>query len=94
MSTFRSTHQSGEDYEKLVGRQFHVEHVPVLISPLLLRKFGAGQVDLAYLDEEKIVLVEIKKNWQYFSSVQRQRLQQSQQLIAHVFEKDVVLRLV
>ena len=77
-----------------MGRQLHVEHVPVLISPLLLRKFGAGQVDLAYLDEEKIVLVEIKKNWQYFSSVQRQRLQQSQQLIAHVFEKDVVLRLV
>jgi hypothetical protein len=98
VNIYKTKQQIGADYEREVGEKLHAQHLPVLISPMLLRKLGAGQIDVAYLDqngqEEKIVLVEIKKNRQYFSQNQYRRLGQAQELIAAVFEKDVVLRLV
>jgi hypothetical protein len=95
---FKSKQQIGADYERQIGTKLHAENIPILISPMLLRRLGAGQIDVAYLDQtganDKIVLVEIKKNKQYFSKNQRRRLGLAQELIAAVFEKDVVLRLV
>jgi hypothetical protein len=95
---FKSKQQIGAEYEREIGIKMHSEYMPILISPMLLRRLGAGQIDVAYLDQscktDKIVLVEIKKNKQYFSQNQQRRLGQAQELIAAVFEKDVVLRLV
>ena len=33
---------------------------PLLVDPTLLRSFGLGQVDLAFFQREKIVIVEVK----------------------------------
>ena len=98
LSMFNNRQKMGDEYEQIISKEMHEKYMPVLLSPLLLRRLGAGQVDLAYLDnssrEEKIVLLEIKKNKQFFSGGQRRRLGRSQDLVASIFEKDVVLRLV
>jgi hypothetical protein len=84
--------QLGLDYETQIVARWHEQHTPVLISPMLLRRLGAGQIDLAVMDENKITLGEVKKSRAFLSKAQKQRLQRSQEFLAYVFEKDVVLR--
>ena len=73
-----------------ISKMIHQETVPVLISPVMLRKFKAGQVDIAFLDAKKLFLIEVK-NSKYPKLKQIQRLKNSQEFLSCVFNCEVML---
>lgn len=48
--------------EQDLSKQFHKQFTPLLISPKLLRKYDCGQIDLSYIKNGEIYLVEIKSS--------------------------------
>lgn len=82
----------GNDLEKEASLYYHSKFTPVLISSLVLRKRGAGQIDLSYLDKEFVTILELK-NGGILSSLQYLRLKNSGSLIGEVLNKTVFLKL-
>ncbi len=52
----------GEIAEMKLSKTLHSQYTPVLISPLLLRSYGSGQVDIAYVSDSLLTLVEVKSS--------------------------------
>lgn len=90
MSFHRQT--KGNDLEREASLYYHSKFTPVLISSLVLRKRGAGQIDLSYLDKEFVTILELK-NGGILSSLQYLRLKNSGSLIGEVLNKTVFLKL-
>lgn len=90
MSFHRQT--KGNDLEREASLYYHSKFTPVLISSLVLRKRGAGQIDLSYLDKEFVTILELK-NGGILSSSQYLRLKDSGSLIGEVLNKTVFLKL-
>lgn len=78
----------GNDIESEFTKTYHQLGIPVLISSLVLRSRGCGQVDCARLEiqnEHRMLrLQEIKTN-QWVSPVQRGRLNRSAEFLSQIF---------
>lgn len=82
----KNTFKKGSALEIKVSKKLHLDSTPVLVSANLLRKKGLGQIDLAILKEDKVLLWEIK-NSPYLSLAQKSRLLKSAQFLAFVFKQ-------
>lgn len=70
---------------------FHHDHIPCLISPLVLRDMNMGQIDLAFLTKKNgkfvINIAEIKRSM-FPSKKQLLRLKRSVSFLADVLEME------
>ena len=84
----------GADLEKKYSAIVHQYGMPVLISSLLLREIGAGQVDLAMMDYHRpvIYLYEIKSHG-HLSYIQKERLKSSSIFIGEILNCMVLWKL-
>jgi len=80
--------------EKKYSAIIHQQGIPVLLSSLLLREIGAGQVDLAMMDYNKPVvsLYEIKSHG-HLSYKQKKRLNDSAIFIGEILNCTVLRKL-
>lgn len=80
----KNPYKKGELIEKDFSLEFHRQGIPLLISSLVLRSRGAGQVDLGRLEKKMgqcwIHLLEIKAG-QNVSLRQKNRLKKSGQFL-------------
>jgi hypothetical protein len=67
--------------------------VPILISPLLLRRRGLGQIDLCYISKDIIVAAECKRGEGWVSPNQKKRLMDSIKFMSFLFNKRIRLEL-
>ncbi|MCB9093743.1 MAG: hypothetical protein H6621_01635 [Halobacteriovoraceae bacterium] len=87
--------EKGLEYEKQCSVTIHSLGIPVLISPVVLRKRGAGQIDLAIYQSEnqKIIVYEVKHEDAWgLSRGQYKRLKKSVDWIAQILQVQVGLR--
>jgi hypothetical protein len=91
----RSSHAKlGARNEAQASFGLHSQACPFLISPQILRRYGAGQVDIAVLVEGKwprLVLYEIKSSAR-LSQGQKSRLYDSQRLLSAWLGIEVVIK--
>lgn len=83
----------GEQFERELSSKFHEMYTPVLISAEVLRSRGAGQVDLCYLHEDQLSVVECK-NGGHVSQRQYIRLKNSGEILGNILDKSVFIKLV
>lgn len=76
----------GDALESLISSKIHQRYCPLLVSPTLLRRYGAGQIDVALIDQKKGVftLYECKAQLSFISSKQQLRLMNSLELISSI----------
>ena len=43
--------KKGKDFESFLSDQLHSEGIPIILSPLLLRRMNCGQIDIARIQE-------------------------------------------
>lgn len=76
------------DWSYIIHR--NPQHVPALISSLVLRSHNLGQIDVAYLkknkDEKWVIAIIETKFSQYPSMLQMQRLRRAQDYISRVLD--------
>lgn len=80
----KSTYQKGKEFEINLSKK--VPDTPVLISSKLLRSYGCGQVDLAFMRNKILFLCELKTTAQSLSILQRRRLLNSGFLLSKLLE--------
>ncbi len=85
--------KKGEKLECELSLKYHSLYTPVLISPLILRARGSGQIDLCYLKEDCLNIIECK-NGGHLAKKQFIRLKQSGELLASILDKTVFIKLV
>ncbi|MCK6595513.1 MAG: hypothetical protein L6Q33_09960 [Bacteriovoracaceae bacterium] len=90
MSFHRQT--KGNELEKEASLFYHSKYTPVLVSSLVLRKRGGGQIDLTYLHKDTLTIIELK-NGGILSPVQYFRLKDSGSLLGEVLNRTVFLKL-
>lgn len=83
----------GLAFECQQSLQIHSRGVPILLSSLVLREFGCGQIDVALLERDQVKLYELKMNG-HLSSQQWRRLQRTASLVAQYFERSVEIEFV
>lgn len=86
--------QEGEKTELYISKVFHGEGVPFLISPMLLRRRGLGQIDVCYWRKNKIIAAECKLGEGFITSQQKDRLKHSIHFLGNIFNCSVELKLV
>lgn len=67
--------------------------MPLLISSLILRERGAGQVDLAVFNKSEIILYEIK-NSGFIGANQYQRLKKAASFLSFIFLRSALIRVI
>ncbi len=90
MSFHRQT--KGNDLEREASLHYHSKYTPVLISSIVLRERGVGQIDLSYLEGDAITIMELK-NGGILSPKQYYRLKGSGSFLGDVLNKTVFLKL-
>ncbi|MFZ4714848.1 MAG: hypothetical protein ACOYL6_14110 [Bacteriovoracaceae bacterium] len=87
--------QKGRNLEKTLSYEFHQEGIPLLITPIILRRRNAGQVDLARVMRKghtKWVQIQEVKAGDGISFSQRNRLKIAAQFIGIVLKLPVELK--
>lgn len=87
----------GDLYERYLSEKAHKKFIPVLISSKFLRKFNCGQIDISYVDQGEIVLIETKSSRVGVESMfraQSRRLQRSVALLTSLFEIPVRFKII
>ena len=69
-----------------------MKETPLLISSNLLRKLGAGQIDISTISKEGIQIIE-EKHSKMLSHKQYKKLRKSSLLLASIFELPIKLTL-
>lgn len=67
--------------------------MPLLISPLILRERGAGQVDLSVFSKNEIILYEIKSSG-FLAKGQYQRLRKAASFLSAAFSRSTLIRVI
>ena len=83
--------------ERKLSAYYHGRYTPVLISPKLLRDYGCGQVDISYIENQQIILVEAKSSILGIKSYykkQKNRLVRSASLIQSLIDIPVKLKII
>lgn len=52
----------GKSVELNLSKKIHGHNKAILISSLYLRRKGLGQIDISYLNNHKLILVEVKSS--------------------------------
>lgn len=88
----------GQKFEQEISKDFHQRGIPILISPMLLRKKGLGQIDLAHLVNNKVIVYEIKSSrigkQSLYRGKQITRLRRSTFWLARIFKKHAQLKII
>lgn len=87
---FTSKQLKGHAFELQESLRLHNEGTPLLLSPLVLREYGCGQVDVAVIKNDFVKLYELKVGAEMTKN-QWRRLQNTAQLVASHLEKSVSL---
>lgn len=81
---------SGDQDEAYFSKVLHQKYTPILVSSLVLRQMGAGQIDIAVLTDQSIHIVEVKSSgrvtWQ-----QIKRLRLSANWLCHLLDQSCQL---
>jgi hypothetical protein len=83
----------GERNEQQLSLYYHSQFIPLLISAKILREAGAGQVDIAVMQNTKrwkAILIEVKSRSNP-SQKQWQRLKKSQDYLSRVLDCETIL---
>ena len=80
--------------ELKVSLLVHQRRTPFLISSLVMRRLGLAQVDLAYLENGKVILLEVKSSTTGLEVFERKkaRLLKAQNYLSIVLNCPVILR--
>lgn len=85
-----SKQDKGQAFELQESLRLHVEGTPLLLSSLVLREYGCGQVDVAVIKNDMIKLYELKAGAEITKN-QWRRLQNTAHLVSAHLEKSVSL---
>ncbi len=89
---------SGARNESQHSIWFHAADLPLLVSPKVLRKRNCGQIDLAKLEKEKIVIIEVKSSDRGIEvgmkSKQNTRLKKSASFLAFLFRRQIEVKFI
>lgn len=83
----------GQESEKLFSAFIHQKYTPLLVSSLILREQGAGQIDLCVLTAKEVIIFEIKTSG-HLSRGQYQRLKDASTLMSALFQRSASLRII
>ena len=73
----------------------HKKGIPLLVSPLLLRSYGLGQIDLAIFEKNELVKIfEVKSSIPVVSVSQNKRIKKAAEFIGLIFSAAVVLEII
>ncbi len=92
MSNSSNKKEKGNLLEKELSEKLHSAHVPFLISSLVLRNYECGQVDVSYLKNDCIYLIEAKNGGE-INHKQYFRLKKSGELVSKILDKSVFIKL-
>jgi len=85
----------GDYVERQASREIHKKGVPLLVSAIILREIGAGQIDLARIENiantKIITIFEVKSKWRPAPG-QWQRLKKSSLFLSYIFNISTVIR--
>ena len=86
----------GSELERTKSLELHnmPNGVPLLISEKLLRNVGMGQVDLAMVLPDKVIIWEVKQDHDFLTTRQWKRLQSTQDFLGKLFERACILKIV
>lgn len=87
----------GQLFERAISSNIHSIKTPVLVSSRLLREFSCGQVDIAYIENNELNLIEIKSSsigMQSMKRTQLLRLKRSAALLKSLLDIPVNLKFV
>ena len=89
-------HKKGLEFEAEFTKKYHCDHLPLLISPQLLRKLNLGQIDAAKVfkcqGKSIVELVELKTSIMP-TKKQFRRLMKTREYLSWVFEREVKLKI-
>jgi Holliday junction resolvase-like predicted endonuclease len=89
--------KSEYDSEQVVCRDLHLKNTPVLISSQLLRRYDCGQVDVSYVKDNVLHLVEVKSSQvgvsNYFTK-QYLRMMRSAKLLTSLVQMPIKLKII
>ncbi len=82
--------KKGELIELEASRFYHQKGIPVLVSDLMLRSMGLGQIDISILEKNTtsswvLKIVEIKSSL-YPGAIQLKRLRKTQDYLSRILE--------
>ncbi len=86
----------GQKEELNYSLKVHGSDLPLLLSPLILRERGAGQVDLAVLKKSQdwqVILYEIKSSG-FITRGQYERLRKTASFVSKIFEASTSIRVI
>lgn len=89
--------KKGLEKERLLSFKLHQKYTPLLISSQLLRRLGCGQIDISYVSNNELVIVESKSSGVGVSSmgkVQLKRLERSVALLSSLLSMPVKLKII
>lgn len=87
----------GEEFERALSKRIHSMQTPVLISSKFLREYKCGQIDIAYVKNNQLLLIEAKSSSTGVLSMQksqRRRLTRSAALLNSLLGIPVILKLI
>lgn len=76
--------------EAKASQYFHQKGEPILVSPLILREYGCGQIDLARLKPGEYIQICEVKSHSDLSRRQLYRLKKSANLLGEIFHLTVI----
>jgi hypothetical protein len=88
-----------EDFnsEAQVSCNLHLKNTPVLISPQFLRRYGCGQIDVSFVKDNTLYLVEVKSSEvgvsNYFTK-QYLRMLRSAKLLTSLLQMPIKLKII
>lgn len=87
------TKNNGIGLELEYGHYLHQHNLPLLVSPLVLRKRGAGQIDIAYIKDDIVYICEVKSHLLPVAIEQKNRIFCSALFIKTLLSLPVKIRL-
>ncbi len=81
-------------FEQEVSLVLHQRFYPVLVSPLVLRDFRCGQIDISFIKNGCLHIGELKSGQSILSLDQKRRLKRTQQFLTSILDIDARLVLI
>lgn len=77
--------KQGESFEIKISKRYHRRGIPLLVSPMFIRRIGGGQVDLAVILPNEIQIIECKSGYSMISPKQIRRLRDTSAYLSDIF---------
>lgn len=88
----------GLAFEIYISKHFHQRGIPVLVSPIILRRRNLGQIDLVHIVDDIVIVYEIKSSTigkeQLYKGKQITRLRHSSLWLSQLFKKHAQLKII